>query len=808
MKNVTLISLFVALFVVAACGGEGGSTDGRHNDQDAGHDVGEEDDYRSFDSRFTEAEEETTDEQVVRMDAIWQPEVAEVGLDARFDPAEIGFDADVAADTLDVFADISDVHDLGADSDLLDGGDAARLTVERAPDMPVFQIVEDPDTDGEQITLGAFSLCAESSDVTLKTTTLTMEGWFGDLSLEVIILNASGDATVIFSEPRWFGGMEMNLLDLRQTVGVESCSTLVLATRTPLREGNRWMQVRLTGLTVVEVEDSEILIMESAYIGTRTIFRPGEGVVASRANYWRDVMEYARDGRFLQIGSFKICADEWTRGSVRSVEFHLEMDSETVALPLDMTAYVTEWDGDSTYLENRAVFLRNGGAYRWESARPDDSAEPLNWGGCLNFNWSMWAAPDEVSELRMFVDAVDAEDSTVLAEYPPYGIRGVMDTPLPWSLIRLIEPAPVAPQVNLYWTGRADLNRREWFGWEEDLFDCWRSAAPDGEDNPALSSRACSLAGITGTVQYIDPRFPPTLESIEASIYMEGYTSIDVMIFVTTKWEAEIVYLERMTLSPGENPIAIPLDYRWNRDTGTSFEFGIAIPPQELVSTVEDEFGSPVIGLTMENVVATYVGEELPISIWAPERPGTYDYARRPLPYTGPDMRFHVPELWLVSHEEGPVTTVVIGEERTEPIRLFDARVQAPFGAVTVHRLTFVHGTSKEEPPLGSVWLQMDGATYVLVYWDRVNAIFEPPSDATVTVSQQSWSWLVVYGSQPLEETVPSEPLHFRLVDVVITPQDRAEPELGMIIGLTLEGEPIYLDEEHPVMGMPVRLIE
>ena len=695
----------------------------------------------------------------------------------------------------------------GADTDIGDAGngDADQpptivLEVANEDAAEEVQLISDVSSVAE-VSLSRFTLCARGGEVPISSATVFLNGWFWSFQATI-------DLNGLTFSRQFDAGEEVVLLADSDPVVIAdgACVGLQIKTQLPLAAGFvQWIQPSVTQvvstLENVEIEFEDV--DRQSTLGLNTVFEPEAGLVAI-SQFSESPVIVARDQEWVGVGNFRLCGERYQHGKIRSATFRVASSPSSSGYPIHLSVGFQEPDYDYWILGGVSGVYTDRDTIRWDSNRPDGEWEDLSWGACLNFSFSLALAPQDADFLTLSLVTAEADVPLTAKNYQngqEWPLPAVEPySPLPWATIQFVDPVPVVPHIEVNWFDPRGLSRDRHFIWTGMVSPCVDA------DGLAIGLADCPVMDTMWNIKVPDPRFSTHVSSVTlgANWFALGQ-SLTTKVVVTQGWQENEVLTREVTLSSGESTIQLPVELDL---VGYDTSFRIraylvgGIPPEDPASYI-----APELTFTLKSATARYVGTDLEAYLNGPDAPGSWSsYGLFPLPYEGPALVFHSPELWLYGNNQGAPQVVSIATAGNEAITIMDASVEARYGSTEICDLAFHHGTRKENPPVQNISVSICGTTFALLSWDQEVAQFTAPEDGCALIGQGWVCNLSVEISNPLEVTDPNQPLQFVLYDLKAYPEALDAPEVPFIIGIE-DGQKVYLDSDHPVSGSAVMII-
>lgn len=789
MKTNVMMVVFLAL-VLASCGG--GSEEKSSLGADAGQFISEDAGTRA-----------TPDASVVRTDAggmTREDASATSSVDASAVSSDAGpASADAASEEdagsmQEVDAGVTEAQDAGSavgEDAGLSGSDIVTIEV-RSPESHVVVGIEDPSLP-QTLNLSHFELCAHGGEARVKAIRMNLEGWFQEFPIKATVADRD-------FERNMSGGNDLVLQTETSPIIIadEACVNVDLELTLPVLRMERWMRYIRPSLNLVETENPTRVTYgdRNFQFGKRTVFWPEAKIFAAALNVTSD-REVAYGSMGELVAHFNLCGAQYSSGTVTGAQFIVEGGPAGMEFPMRFSAYYGDVDGQWFSIAERNMTASAGDVIEWRAERPDGYPEDVSYGACLIFQMNLLFVPEGATDLRISFRSANSDVPIVVHPFQGGEERAFPATepysPEPWTQFRFVPPTPTVPYMVLSYNGPYDAYHTNWNIWSGDKRFCERPGVDD----------VCPLLSLSSDVYGIDRRFPVTLESLSLGVTMEGYETLGVKVVVDTPTSGESRSME-FTLNPGSNVLHMPIGVSLRQFNNFFFTAKVylkdGLPAEDAASFFSSSLQFKVRGVGLE-----YADHSLPAYVLAPPTPGPYQMQMNELPYTGPEIVIHAPEIWLENNQQGAPLQLSIANG-SQSAQVLSAIFRNQYGETEICELRFTHGTGKMNPVAENIAAQVSGTVFGLLEWTETDVVFKAPSGQCVQVQATRSFPLSVTIGNPTEPTVYGHPLQFRLIDMVAHPQRMPDEHVPVIVGIQ-GGRKVMLAVDNAVEGIPVIIV-
>jgi len=679
--------------------------------------------------------------------------------------------------------------------DVVDVTENTALRVNHVGDINI-QLIED--TTSGRVDLSQFELCADGGDVEIDSITADVRGTLDDFAVNFAI--DGNDETVRLD----WGDDTIHLLSgSGDPIIVEDGTCEVLDTTTELPVGDRvtWFEPTITDIGVLTT-DVEIEFEDGwAAEGHRTIFNPQPGHQAAAQfvdGYETAMPNIVRDER---VGRFEICTDDNEFADIYSADFRITGLPETNQWPIRTNISITDGVGMLYELRDSIDLYGNESTINWTADRPDGlEYERIEWGGCMLFDFEIKFVPSNADQLLIELVDFDAGDQepVVYDNRESYEYRPMSDGPEPWMNISFFEPDN-AEGIFWEWAHPYATNRERYYTYSGSFED----TSCRGESYGTVDTfEHCPLLTLQVDNIVEDTRFPILINSIDFNV-RNRHVSTEIRVVIN---ENEYI----LPIEEGLNEINLPLGIEVDSRNNISLKVHVDEFPEEDT----DVLVPPSISFEIVNFDTSYAGSPIQSTLLARDPLGSYgSNVGVDLPYRGPEITIHTPELWVESHDEGAPEVYSLEDYyetmTDEPIFLFRDTFNTRYGSVEICEASFRHGTAKTAPPSNPPVLRIDDTTLIPWEWDREHVTYTVPGDNCIYASSESIIPFEVTITNPDETTEEDRPWSFELYNL-----DARDPggtrDIPLYVGYDL-GTPIELgddDDRDTLTGPKVNIVD
>jgi len=394
-----------------------------------------------------------------------------------------------------------------------------------------------------------------------------------------------------------------------------------------------------------------------------------------------------------------------------------------------------------------------------------------------------------LEQIQIFLESVELEEGEVLIDVlvdnfwrtVPFGGN------LPWNIVQFVEVSP---------DGFVSPPRVDWFGLSQpdrvvNYVDPALMGCIPSTPNGCYLLRLGAQLGVDGV----------SLSSLRMSFVSTNMETFDVVVAVRPSQDENFVRNYAFQIQPGENTLEIPeeisLVYGFGWSQLDVRVYPVANSDLQLLATAS-MWAEPELSITVEELKFRRGSVETDAVVYAPNVPSNAPFASQPFPYTGARMVFHEAEIWLNNnYSGGPIRGVSMANYGGEALELFRADFANVYGGVYLRKLRFLHNSGKVAPPFAEITVRVNSNVFVLVDWNRIEAIFEIAGNSAWFNSNSEFS-VAVEGHNPIETT---EFLQFELVEMQAVPENREEPLVPVILDEDSEGNRTLLNEVDSIPG-------